>query len=190
MTETDPATPPADPPAAPPWGSDDQFDPAKAWSLIEGLRADKEKLAGRPVLDDDAQRKLGEYDRLVEASRTDLERKTEEATRWQTEAQTWRTTAVGARVQALAAPDFADPTDAVNALDPSSYLDAGGQIDEKRIAADLADLLEKKPHYRRQAETSGTPRVPAPNPAQGARGTATADPAAEFASLLTGALRR
>jgi hypothetical protein len=32
--------------ATPPWGSDDDFKPEKAWSLIQALRADKEKLTG------------------------------------------------------------------------------------------------------------------------------------------------
>jgi hypothetical protein len=38
-----PAAPPAPatPPATPPWGDDKNFDAAKAWKLIEGLRADK-----------------------------------------------------------------------------------------------------------------------------------------------------
>lgn len=42
--ETEPAPQDGPPPApAPPWGSDDQFDPAKAWSLIQNLRGDVEK---------------------------------------------------------------------------------------------------------------------------------------------------
>lgn len=46
MTQPEPITPPAEPAApqaaapAPPWGTDEQFDPAKAWSLIQNLRGD------------------------------------------------------------------------------------------------------------------------------------------------------
>lgn len=176
-------------PAAPPWGDD--FDPEKAWKLIEGLRADKEKLASRPVLDDDAKRKLDEYDGLIEASKTDLERKTEEVTRWQTEAEKWRTASVASRIEALAAPDFADPSDAASNLDPAKYLRAGGEIDQKAIQADLADLLERKPHYRRAGTAdTNTPRVPAPNRAQGAGGQSSpANPRDEFASLIADRLR-
>lgn len=58
---------------APPWGDD--FDPEKAWKLVQNLRADKEKLASRPALTDEQQRQLGEYNALVEASQTDAERR-------------------------------------------------------------------------------------------------------------------
>lgn len=174
---------------APPWGSDEEFNPEKAWNLIQGLRADKEKLASRPVLDEDAQRKLAEYQRLEEASKTELERKSEEASRWQSEAERWRTQSVASQVQALAATDFADPDDAVRALDPAKYLDAGGEIDKAAIKADLDALLEAKPHYRRQQDSG--PRIPAPNRAQGsgADGRSGADPGTEFAAILSQHLR-
>lgn len=174
----------------PPWGSDEEFNPEKAWNLIQGLRADKEKLAGRRVLDEDAQRKLAEYDRLEQASKTELERKSEEAARWQTEAERWRTRSVASQVQALAATDFADPDDAVRSLDPSKYLDAGGEIDTAAIKADLGKLLEAKPHYRRPQDNPG-PRVPAPNRNQGSGsdGRTGADPGAEFAAILSQHLR-
>jgi hypothetical protein len=191
MTEQQPATPavPATPatPEAPPWGED--FDPAKAWTLIQNLRADKEKLAGRPVLDDASKAKLAEYERLEQASKTELERKTEELSRWQSEAEKWRSTSVTSTVKALAAADFADPDDAVRNLDAAKYLDAGGQVDEKAIQSDLAALLEAKPHYKRSTET--TSRVPAPNRAQGSsNGTPSGDPGAEFAGILGGLLAR
>jgi hypothetical protein len=181
-----PPAPPADPPA-PPWGDD--FDAEKAWNLVQNLRADKEKLAQRPVLDDDARRKLSEYERLEQASKTELERKTEEVTRWQSEAEKWRAASVASTIQALAANDFADPTDAVHGLDPAKYLDAGGAIDNEAIRKDLAALLERKPHYRRNGEPAA-PRVPAPNRAQGAPTGPALDPAAEFGALLQSRLAR
>lgn len=191
---TDTQTPPPAPEGqqqeqqpSPPWGDD--FDSEKAWNLIQNLRADKEKLAQRPVLDDDARRKLSEYERLEEASKTELERKTEELTRWQTEAERWRAASVSSTIQALAATDFADPTDAVNALDPAKYLNAGGEVDQEAIKRDLAALLEKKPHYRRNSEPV-SPRVPAPNPLQGAPAGKPGDPAAEFGALLSRQLAR
>lgn len=177
------------PESAPPWGDEKEFNAEKAWNLIEGLRADKEKLAKRPVLDDDAQRKLAEYERLEQASKTELERATEEVTRWQSEAEKWRTTSVGHRIEALAATDFADTSDAASALDPSKYLGTDGQIDEKAIQADLAELLARKPHWRRNTDPAG-PRVPAPNPAQGtASGRPASDPASEFGALFASQLR-
>lgn len=176
--------PPAAPPAeqAPPWGSEQEFNPEKAWKLIQDLRADKEKLSARPVLDDTAKQRLEEYDRLVEASKTDLERKTEEVARWQTEAERWRAASVKSQIQALAAVEFADPTDAVNALDPAKYLDAGGDVNTEAIKTDLAALLDAKPHYRRPEGA----RLPAPNLNQGsgANGKTAGDPAQEFAAIL------
>jgi hypothetical protein len=137
----------------------------------------------------DAEPIVSQWRQLEEASKTELQRVQEEATRWQTEASTWRTTAVSSRVETLASSDFADPSDAVTGLgDPAKYLDAGGQIQEEAIRADLAALLERKPHWRKADQAPAGPRVPAPNPAQGSgvNGKAAANPATEFAALLQG----
>ena len=67
----------------------------------------------------------------------------EELTRWQNEASTWRTQAVSSRVETLAAGEFADPSDALSAIDPGKYLDAGGQINEEAIKA--AKLFRFRP---------------------------------------------
>ena len=171
---------------APPWGDPANFDPEKAWKLIEGLKADKEKLASRPVLDDTAKQKLAEYDKFVEAQKTEAQKAQEELRRWQDDAERWRGTAVASTVRALAAADFADPDDAVRNLDPANYIDAGGVIDEKAIAADLASLLAAKPHYRRAGEQ--TPRAPKPNTSQGATNGTPTDPAQLFAGVMQQAL--
>lgn len=182
--------PPQEQPA-PPWGDPEQFNPEKAWNLIQNLREENKGLKARPVLDDDAKARLAEYDQIVEASKTDLERAREDLTRWQTDAEKWRGAAVASTVKAIAATDFADPDDAVRNLDPARYLDASGTIDEAAIKADLGKLLEAKPHYRRATEPAG-PRAPRPNPAQGSSGdgTNTSDPAQQFAGLMNGLLAR
>ena len=168
----------------PPWGDPANFDPEKAWSLIQGLKADKEKLASRPVLDDAAKQKLAEYDKFVEAQKTEAQKAQEELHRWQSDAEKWRGAAVASTVRALAATDFADPDDAVRNVDPAQYLGADGVIDEKAIATDLAKLLDAKPHYRRNAEQSG-PRPPRPNANQGSgQSRSSADPAQEFATIM------
>ena len=176
----------------PPWGEDANFDPAKAWSLIENLRGDLQKAKSRPVLTDQQQADLNAYQQMLEASKTEAQKQAEQTERWQSEAEKWRTTAVSARVQALAAADFADPSDAASALDASRYLDAGGQIDEEAIKRDLNELLTQKPHWRRTPDGSPAPRVPVPNPAQGVGGNAAAagDPRAAFAQLIQQAARR
>lgn len=139
----------------------------------------------------DAEPKISEYDRLIEASKSDLERKAEEAARWQQEATQWRTAAVSSRIHSLAG-DFADPEDAVSTLAAEGkYLDAGGVIDDTAIKADLAALLDRKPHWRRPQDTT-KPRVPAPNAHQGSgnSGKSGTDPRQEFAALLQAGLRR
>lgn len=175
----------------PPWGDDpEMYDPQKAWAKMQALEADKKKLQARPALTDEQQRQLDEYNRLVAASKTELEQKTEEVTRWQTEAEKWRTASVTNRIEALAGQGFVDPSDAAAALpDPSQYIDAGGVIDEAAIKRDLAAVLEKKPHWRRQEQQLSGPRAPLPNPAQGAGGSRTPNPASEFAAILQGQLK-
>lgn len=80
MTEpTTPAQPTApaqeaQPASTPPWGTEENFDPDRAWSLIENLRAEKERLSARPTLTPEQQTQLAEYQRLVEASQSEAER--------------------------------------------------------------------------------------------------------------------
>lgn len=62
---------------APPWGGD--FDAEKAWKLVQNLRADKEKLSARPALTEAQQQQLDEYNALVEASKSEAQRKDEAA---------------------------------------------------------------------------------------------------------------
>lgn len=164
--KADPTTEPAAAAPAtdtPPWGED--FDPEKAWSLVQNLRADKERLQKRPGLSDEQKQKLAEYDRLAEASKTELERAQEAAKRNGEQAQALLTRAVSAEVKALAG-EFADPSDAAAFLDLKKYATESNDIDTDAIKADLADLLARKPHLGKQP----TPRVPAPNPAQGSSG--------------------
>lgn len=129
-----------------------------------------------------------ELAQIKAANQTVTEKQAEELTRWQSEADKWRTAAVGHRIQALASADFTDPSDAAGSpefADLGKYLDAGGQIDEAAITADLTALLERKPHWRRTTDGPSGPRLPAPNPAQGTGGTrAAATPADEFAALI------
>jgi hypothetical protein len=131
------------------------------------------------------QAKAKKYDELDAASKTELQKAQDDLTRWQSETERWRGTAVQSRIEALAAPDFEYPSDAAGKLDPSKYLDAGGAIDEAAIKADLAALLAERPSWARQSAQTG-PRAPAPNRAQGAGGNAAADPAQQFAAILQG----
>lgn len=186
MPETAPETPvetpetPAEAPKETDWKAE-----ARKWEARAKENGQKLKEA-EPI--------VSQWKALEEASKTELQRAQEETTRWQNEATTWRTQAVSSRVETLAAADFADPSDALAGIgDPAKYLDAGGQINQDAIKADLAALLERKPHWRRAADSApATPRVPAPNPAQGSGvdGRPANDPATEFAALITQQLNR
>lgn len=121
----------------------------------------------------DAEPKLAEYEQYKAANQTETERQAQELTRLQGQAETWRNQAVGSRIQAFAADSFADPSDALAALSIENYLDNDGQIDDAAIQKDLTEVLERKPHWRKAAESGGS-RLPWPNLAQG---TGTSPPA-------------
>lgn len=111
----------------------------------------------------DAEPKLSEYDRLVEASQTETERAQAAATRAQQRVDQLTNRVVTAEVKALAANTFADPTDATAFIEASKYVSADGDVDTDAIKAALDDLLDRKPHLRAEPGR----RTPAPNPAQG-----------------------
>jgi len=162
-----PTAPASEPAAAAPtdtpWGED--FDAEKAWSLVQNLRADKDKLSKRETLTPEQKAKLAEFDRLAEASKSELEKAQEAAQKNAERAQALLNRAVQAEVKALAS-GFADPEDAHVFLDVKKYAADGGDIDTEAIKADLADLLARKPHLGKSPQS----RVPAPNPAQGSSG--------------------
>lgn len=132
-----------------------------------------------------------ELAQIKTANQTEAQRQAEELTNWQNQAEQWRKAAVGSRIEALASGVFADPSDAVTALAENNYLDAGGQIDTDAIQRDLADVLERKPHWRKPEQGPSGPRVPAPNLNQGnSAGGAQNDPAAVFGAIVRNQLGR
>lgn len=98
---TDPAGAPQDgKPAttpAPPWGTDDQFDPHKAWNLIQNLRGDLEKKNHRIA-------ELAPYEQkareLEDAQKSELQRATEALAAAQAEASAARLDAMRLAVAA------------------------------------------------------------------------------------------
>lgn len=68
--EAEPGTP-ANQETKPPWGSDDEFDPAKAWKLIENLRGDLTKAKTIP---DDVAEKAKKWEEAEAAKKPELER--------------------------------------------------------------------------------------------------------------------
>jgi hypothetical protein len=135
-----------------------------------------------------------ELQRIKDAEKSDTERLGDQLARANEQVTKVRQRLVKSRVEALAITGFADPTDALGELDLDSYLDSDGDIDEAAITADLAALLERKPHWAKPTTTQQPqegPRRPAPDRTQasGAKQTRTLDPADELAGFLTPRLR-
>ena len=126
----------------------------------------------------EAEPHLADYNRLVEASKSDLERAQEAADAHAKRAEALLSRTVQSEVKALAAAGFADPADAIAFLDLGKYATNDGDVDVEAIRGDLADLLARKPHLGKTPSS----RIPAPNPAQGASGSGApnADDAAYF----------
>ncbi|KAB7752884.1 hypothetical protein [Mycolicibacterium mucogenicum] len=160
---TSPAAAPATP--APPWGDDANFDPAKAWNLIQNLRSENKQLTtkvseAKPILDAHAQSVRDEQGEL-ETARQDL---ATQATR----SETWRNQAVQAKVEALAAASkFVDPADAVTMIgDLTQYVTDDDGIDADKLAARIEQLVKDKPYLVATEPKRGF----TPNRAQGQAG--------------------
>lgn len=175
---------PADPPESAP--GPDEPDPADPEPGPEAEGADALGDAGKKALDRmkaeraaakkeaaaakkaaaEAQRKVDEYE---DRDKTELEKATSRADAAEKRATAAAQRAVKAEVKALAAAEFADPTDADLLGDLSRYVGADGEVNTEQIAADLEGLLERKPHLRKQAPAPEKPKTPRPDPSQGAR---------------------
>lgn len=140
--------------------------------------------------------KAAELQALKDAEKTDTERLTDQLNAANERIANTRKRLAKTQVQALAASAtdgraaFADPDDAVGALDLDSYIDSDGDIDEAAIEADLQALLERKPHWAKSLPPEG-PRRPAPDRTQasGANKTRPLDPADEFAGFIKAQLK-
>lgn len=152
MSETPEATPApeatqAEPKQAPPWGDD--FNAEKAWGLIQNLRSDKEKLSAREVLTPDAKQKLAEYDQLVAASKTELEKAQEAA----------------GRVGPLEAENLRLKV----AIEKGLVGERANLVD--RLKGDTLDDLRADADSLLQLFPTQDAALPRPNPAQGASGS-------------------
>jgi hypothetical protein len=99
-------TPPvSEPPATPkpPWEqSGEEFNPERAWNLIQNKNRDLAELKARtdPIVE--------EHERLRRASQTDLDRAREDIAAAGEREKTWRDQAVRSKAEALAAGRFVD----------------------------------------------------------------------------------
>jgi multidrug efflux pump subunit AcrA (membrane-fusion protein) len=186
--------PPADPtpdPGNPDDGADALGDKGKqALDRMKTERAAaKAEAAAEKKRADELAAKVAEFE---DRDKSDLEKATAAADRAAQLAAAATSRAVRAEVKALAADQFADPSDAAAFLDLTAYASADGEIDTDAISKDLTALLESKPHLGRPAG----PRPPKQDPGQGARPPApptdfrTADRAAVDAELAKTGFRR
>jgi hypothetical protein len=130
-----------------------------------------------------------ELQRIKDSEKTESERLNDQLTAAQEQVAKTRQRLARIQVQALAMTSFADPEDAVGALDLDSYIDSDGDIDEAAIKADLDALLERKPHWAKSQPQEG-PRRPAPDRTQasGANKKQAPSPRDEFAGWLSSKL--
>jgi hypothetical protein len=161
-----PTPPAAAAPAAmtPPWGSDAEFNPERAWNLIQNVRGENDQLkqkiaAAQPAIDAIEQKRREEQGELATA-REDLTRATEREAGW-------RAQAISAAAKSQAGDRFID-ADAALALigDVSGFVD-GDKIDTAKITAALDKLAADKPHLVKQPVPQGF----TPNRGQGQSGT-------------------
>ena len=159
------ATPPAAPAAAeppkPPWGSDEEFDPERAWSLIQNLRGDNQQLK------DQVQPLLAQQDEARRAEQGVVATAQEDATKAAAAADAWRNRAVTAEARTLAADKFQDPADALVFVGDLAGYVQGDQIDTAGLQARLDQLAADKPYLLKQAPPQGF----TPDRGQGQSGT-------------------
>jgi hypothetical protein len=186
QVETEPQQPEAAPEAeqakADPWA-----DPETARKEIEKLRKESAGYRTKAKELEPLARKAKE---LEDAQKSEQERLAEQLKAAEERINTVRQRAVRSEVRALAAAEFADPDDAHAFLNLDDFVDDEGDIDSDRIRDSLADLLKRKPHLAKPADTS--PRRPAPDRTQGSSGNgnrSTSDPGAIFAGLMDQALK-
>ncbi|MFD8088617.1 hypothetical protein [Streptomyces malaysiensis] len=134
---------------------------------------------------------LAELQQRKDAEKSDTDRLNDQLARANEQITKTRQRLVKTQVHALAMTSFADPEDAVGALDLDSYIDSDGDIDEAAIKADLDALLERKPHWAKSLPQEG-PRRPAPDRTQasGANRPRPTDPADVFAGWLKPQLKQ
>lgn len=178
MTEPTPApaqepTQPQQTTDAPPWGDD--FDPARAWHTIQSLREREKELAKQPRLSTEQQQQLDEYNKLVEAQKSEAQRQQDALTVAQRAAETARADADRYR----AAATFGIPADDFDLLGSGSY---------EEIAARAERLAAKNTAAQAAAITPASPTAPSRRPVEQLRPGATPSGTESEDDVLYGAL--
>lgn len=127
----------------------------------------------------DLARKVAEFE---DRDKSELEKAQAKAERSSEQATKAVARSVRSEIKVVATGKFADVSDATDVLmrDPSKFVDADGEIDTDAIEAELADLLERKPHWAMpepataQSAPEAKRQKPKADPGQGSRGAAAA----------------
>lgn len=178
------AAPPADPApaaAAPPVGEpakkslEDNLagldDDARAFVLDQVTKARNEAKNLRTRLQE-AEPKLTEYDRLVQASQTELERAQQAAQAAEGTISAMRERVASADIRAALTGIVPDPESVIEDLNISRFIGDDGEVNAEAITALRAKYAALAPEGK---------RLPAPNPAQGSSAAGAPDASALIA---------
>ncbi|MGQ3551700.1 hypothetical protein [Streptomyces rochei] len=185
QVETEPQEPESAPEAE--GAEEEPFDRARAEAKIRKANSEAKSLRERLKELEPLAQKAKE---LEDAQKSEQERLAEQLKAAEDRIASVQQRAVRSEVRALAASEFADPDDAHAFLSLDSYVTDDGDVDTAAIQRDLADLLKRKPHLGKPADSS--PRSPRPDRTQGSSGNgnrSSSDPGAIFAGLMDQALK-
>ncbi|MFE6429368.1 hypothetical protein ACFVOB_28405 [Streptomyces rochei] len=185
QVETEPQEPESAPEAE--GAEEEPFDRARAEAKIRKANSEAKSLRERLKELEPLAQKAKE---LEDAQKSEQERLAEQLKAAEERIASVQQRAVRSEVRALAASEFADPDDAHAFLSLDSYVTDDGDVDTAAIQRDLADLLKRKPHLGKPADSS--PRSPRPDRTQGSSGNgnrSSSDPGAIFAGLMDQALK-
>lgn len=200
----DPGTDPDDDPEGDPDPEGDDPDDPDDDPSLEGLgeagrqalarmkaeRAEAKKQAAQAKLAAAAERRKAaqlakKVQEFEDRDKSELDRAKSAAERAQDQATKAVARSVKSEIRLSAAGQFEDIDDATDVLmrDPAKYVDDDGEVDTDLIQADLAALLERKPHWGVKTPADGPETEPGnepkkqagkpkPDPGQGSRGPA------------------
>jgi hypothetical protein len=157
-----PSAPQPEPPSPPPpWGTEEDFDPDRAWSLIQNLRreAAEYKSKADPI--------IAEHEARRREAQSELDRYREDNTTLAQREQSWRSRAVLSEAKALA-ERFIDADAAVALIGDLSCYATEDAIDNAQLEARFDQLAADKPHL---LKSSQIPPGFTPNRGQGQSGT-------------------
>lgn len=162
---------PQTPPATPPWGSAEEFNPERAWSLIQNVRTENTTLkdqltAAQPILDAHEQQRRAEQGEL-DTAREDLTKATQRG-------DTWRDRALRSEARAKAAGRFIDADAALALIGDLSGFATDDGVDDAKLTQRLDQLAADKPHLVAPTEPQGFHK---PNRGQGQSGAGPLTPA-------------